>query len=224
MKTAVIRVNLDPDGELGEDRLSRAVEALRTAGTEVLAPDFSQVPPHAREIELLVEGDDPVTLRSWAEARCAEALGAEALGAEVQGGPEPRAGGATFLSRGTDEDALGVVGAFGISAELDRFWDEDEEIAVFTITREAASHVAESRLHTALEAALNCEVRIIVAGPAPTGPAQSGRAGAAPAGPGAGGPGPRGPRARPSGARPPRRPHPAPGQPWRSLETEAPDS
>jgi len=181
MRTAVIRVNLDPDGELGEDRLSRAVEALRTAGTEVLAPDFSQVPPHAREIELLVEGDDPVTLRSWAEARCAEALGAEALGAEVPGGPGPRAGAATFLSRGTDEDALGVVGAFGISAELDRFWDEDEEIAVFTITREAASHVAESRLHTALEAALNCEVRIIVAGPAHTGPAQSGRAGTAPA-------------------------------------------
>ena len=55
-----------------------------------------------------------------------------------------------------------MVGAFGISAELDRFWEEDEEIAVFTITREAASHVAESRLHTALEAALNCEVRIIV--------------------------------------------------------------
>jgi hypothetical protein len=168
MRTAVIRVNLDPDGELGEDRLSRAVEALRTAGTEVLAPDFSRVPPHAREIELLVEGDDPVTLRSWAEARCAEALGAE-----VPGAPGPRAGAATFLSRGTDEDALGVVGAFGISAELDRFWDEDEEIAVFTITREAASHVAESRLHTALEAALNCEVRIIVARPAQSGPARS---------------------------------------------------
>jgi len=152
MRTAVIRVNLDPGGDLPEDRLSRAVEALRTGGTEVLAPDFSRVPPHAREIELLVEGDDPVTLRSWAEARCAEVLGA----------PGPQAGAATFLSRGTDEDALGVVHAFGISAELDRFWEEDEEIAVFTITREAASHVAESRLRTALEAALNCEVRIIV--------------------------------------------------------------
>ena len=55
-----------------------------------------------------------------------------------------------------------MVRAFGISAELDRFWEEDEEIAVFTITREDASHVAESRLLTALEAALNCEVRIVV--------------------------------------------------------------
>ena len=191
MRTAVIRVNLDPDGELGEDRLSRAVEALRRGGTEVLAPNFSRVPRHAREIELLVEGDDPVTLRSWAEARCAEALGAEALCPEalcpeaqcagVPGAPGPRAGAATFLSRGTDEDALGVVGAFGISAGLDRFWEEDEEIAVFTITREAASHVAESRLRTALEAALNCEVRIIVGAPAHTGSAQSGRPGTAPA-------------------------------------------
>lgn len=170
MRTAVIRVNLDPGGELGEDRLSRAVEALRTGGTEVLAPDFSRVPPHAREIELLVEGDDPATLRSWAEALCAEVLGA----------PGPQAGAATFLSRGTDEDALGVVRAFGISAELDRFWEADEEIAVFTITRDDAAHVAESRLLTALEAALNCEVRIIVAAPAPTAPAPAAPARTAP--------------------------------------------
>jgi hypothetical protein len=162
MRTAVIRVNLDPAGDLPQDRLARAVGMLRTDGIEVLAPDFGRVPPHAREIELLVEGDDPVTLRAWAESRCAEALGSEARGA-----PGPRAGAATFLSRGTDEDALGVVRAFGISAELDRFWEEDEEVAVFTITREDASHVAESRLLTALEAALNCEVRIIVGARSP---------------------------------------------------------
>ncbi len=161
MRTAVIRVNLDPAGDLPADRLSRAVEALRTAGIEVLAPDFSRVPPHAREIELLVEGDEPAELRSWAEARCAEVLG----------GPGPQARAATFLSRGTDEDALGVVRAFGISAELDRFWEEDGEVAVFTIIRDDAAHVAESRLLTALEAALNCEVRIVVGAPAPQAPA-----------------------------------------------------
>src|ERR1035438_6645291 len=110
------------------------------------------LPSHAREIELLVEGDVPAGLRAWAEARCAEALGA----------PGPRGGAATFLSRGTDEDALGVVHAFGIRAGLEHFWEDDEEIAVFTITRADAAHVAESRLRTALEAALNCEVRIIV--------------------------------------------------------------
>jgi hypothetical protein len=161
MRTAVIRVNLDPAGDLAADRLPLVVEALRHSGIEVLAPDFGQVPAHAREIELLVEGDDAPALRAWAEARCAEALGA----------PGPRAGAATFLSRGTDEDALGVVGAFGIRAELDRFWEDDEEIAVFTITRADATHVAESRLRTALEAALNCEVRIIVGAPSRAAPA-----------------------------------------------------
>jgi hypothetical protein len=151
MRTAVIRVNLDPAGDLAIGHLSGVVDVLRAGGIEVLAPDFGAVPPHAREIELLVEGDDPAALRAWAEIRCAEALGA----------PGPRAGAATFLSRGTDEDALGVVAAFGISARLERTWEDGEEMAVFTISRADAAHVAESRLRTALEAALNCEVRII---------------------------------------------------------------
>jgi hypothetical protein len=167
MRTAVIRVNLDPAGDLAADRLAGAVAVLRTSGIEVIAPDFDRVPAYAREIELLIDGDDTGALRAWAEARCAEALGA----------PGPVAGAATFLSRGTDEDALGVVRAFGISAELDRFWECDEEIAVFTITRADAAHVPESRLHTALEAALNCEVRIIIADTAqPSPPVQLGNA------------------------------------------------
>jgi hypothetical protein len=161
MRTAVIRVNLDPAGELAASRLGAAVTALRAGGIEVIAPDFSRVPAHAREIELLVDGDDAPALRAWAEARCAEALGA----------PGAVAGAATFLSRGTDEDALGVVRAFGIGAALDRFWEDDEEIAVFTLSRADAARVAESRLHTALEAALNCEVRIVIADAAQSSPA-----------------------------------------------------
>lgn len=160
MRTAVIRVNIDPAGELPGDRLTGTVAALRASGIEVIAPDFGRVPAHAREIELLIDGDDPAALRDWAEVRCAEALGA----------PGPVAGAATFLSRGTDEDALGVVHAFGISAELDRFWEDDEEIAVFTITPADAARVPESRLHTALEAALNCEVRIVIGDTARTSP------------------------------------------------------
>jgi hypothetical protein len=159
MRTAVIRVNIDPAGYLPANRLAEAVGALRSSGIEVIAPDFGRVPAHAREIELLVGGDDPVALRAWAEARCAEAL--DAPGPQA-GAPGPMAGAATFLSRGTDEDALGVVRAFGIGARLDRFWEDDEEIAAFTITRADAARVPESRLHTALEAALNCEVRILI--------------------------------------------------------------
>ena len=160
MRTAVIRVNLDPAGELAADRLTVAVAALRAGGIEVIAPDFGRVPSHAREIELLIDGDDPPVLRAWAEARCAEAIGA----------PGPVAGAATFLSRGTDEDALGVVHAFGISADLDRFWEGDEEVAVFTITPADATRGPESRLHTALEAARNCQVRIIIGDTAGTSP------------------------------------------------------
>jgi hypothetical protein len=174
MRTAVIRVNLDPAGDLPAQRLDGAVEALRREGIEVIAPDFGRVPRHAREIELLIEGDDAQALRAWAQDQCARALGSPALGSPALGAPGPAAGAATFLSRGTDDDALGVVRAFGISAELDRYWEQDEEIAVFTITRADAARVPESRLHTALEAALNCDVRIVIADPAPSGPPHHG--------------------------------------------------
>jgi ferredoxin len=55
-----------------------------------------------------------------------------------------------------------VVRGFGIDADVERFTEDDEEIVVATISREASRRVPESRLHTALEAALNCEVRIVV--------------------------------------------------------------
>jgi hypothetical protein len=153
MRTAVIRVNLDPAGALASDRLAAAVEELRCSGLEVIAPDFERVPAQAREIELLLPGDDATALSSWAQDRCAEALGA----------PGPVAGAATFLSRGTDEDVLGVVGAFGLTASVERSWNSDEEIVTVTIPRADARRVPESRLHTALEAALNAEVRIVYA-------------------------------------------------------------
>jgi hypothetical protein len=153
MRTAVIRVNLNPAGDLASDRLAAAVEELRSGGLEVIAPDFDRVPPHAREIELLLPGEDTAALSAWARDRCAQALGA----------PGPVAGAATFLSRGTDEDALGVVSAFGLTASVERAWDNDQEVVTVTIPRAEARRAPESRLHTALEAALNAEVRIVYA-------------------------------------------------------------
>jgi hypothetical protein len=153
MRTAVIRVNLDPPGDLATDRLAGAVEELRSSGLEVIAPDFERVPAHAREIELLLPGEDTTVLSAWAQDRCAEVLG----------GPGPVAGAATFLSRGTDEDVLGVVGVFGLTASVERAWDNDQEIVTVTIPRADARRAPESRLHTALEAALNAEVRIVFA-------------------------------------------------------------
>ncbi|HEY1704641.1 MAG TPA: hypothetical protein VGG75_33505, partial [Trebonia sp.] len=64
---------------------------------EVIAPDFSKIPADARQIELLLPGDDVSALRTWAESRCADAL--RSCGA--LGEPGPKAGAATFLSRGT---------------------------------------------------------------------------------------------------------------------------
>jgi hypothetical protein len=157
MRTAVIRVNLNPAGDLENDRLSAVVAELRSSGLEVIAPDFGKVPPHAREIELLLPGDDADALRAWAQDRCAELLGAPA-----SPGSGPVAGAATFLSRGTDEDALGVVRAFGITASVERSCHNGEEIVTVTIPRDQARRAPESRLHTALEAALNCEVRIVI--------------------------------------------------------------
>lgn len=157
MRTAVIRVNLNPAGDLEIGRLSAVVAELSNDGLEVIAPDFSAVPADAREIELLLPGDDVPALRAWAEDRCATAV-RSVTGEDIR----PRAGAATFLSRGTDEDALGVVRGFGIDADVDRFWENDEEIVAVTISRADSRRVPESRLHTALEAALNCEVRISI--------------------------------------------------------------
>jgi len=151
MRTAVIRVNLNPAGDLASDRLAAAVEELRSSGLEVIAPDFERVPAQAREIELLLPGEDTAALSAWAQNRCAEALG----------DPGPVAGAATFLSRGTDEDVLGVVSAFGLTASVERSWNNDEEVVTVTIPRADARRTPESRLHTALEAALNAEVRIV---------------------------------------------------------------
>jgi hypothetical protein len=152
MRTAVVRVNLDPEGRHSAAELSRVVEKLRSTGAEVRSPDLETLPATAREIELLVSGDDPAQVRTWAETACSRALGSAG----------PQAGQPTFLSRGTDDDALGVVRAFGVTAGIERLYDHGEEIVVITLSRSDSGRVVESRLHTALEAALNCEVRIVV--------------------------------------------------------------
>lgn len=95
-----------------------------------------------------------------------EAADKESAGARVAGvceqvlGTVPRLRSVTFLSRGTDEDALGVIEAFGVRAGVQRLEEDGEEVAVFTLAAADQRRVPESRLHTALEAALNCEIRL----------------------------------------------------------------
>ncbi|MGV7875676.1 hypothetical protein PJM70_30525, partial [Mycobacterium kansasii] len=71
----------------------------------------------------------------------------------------PVAGVVTFISRGTDDDAHGVLSAFGLAGEITRRLGDDGFDIVYVTLREAdLERVPESRIHTALEASLNCEV------------------------------------------------------------------
>ncbi len=73
----------------------------------------------------------------------------------------PVAGVVTFVSRGTDDDVHGVLSAFGLAGEIARSPGDDGFDIVYVTLREAdLERVPESRIHTALEASLNCEVHI----------------------------------------------------------------
>ena len=67
----------------------------------------------------------------------------------------------TFVSRGTDDDAHGVLAGFGLTGDIVRTPGNDGFDIVDVTLREAdLERIPESRIHTALEASLNCEVRI----------------------------------------------------------------
>ena len=67
----------------------------------------------------------------------------------------------TFVSRGTDDDAHGVLAGFGLTGEIDRApGDDGFDIVTVTLRKADLERIPESRIHTALEASLNCEVHI----------------------------------------------------------------
>ncbi|MCV7139714.1 hypothetical protein [Mycolicibacterium fortuitum] len=154
MRTAVVRVGVDPAGELGEQQLSDGMATLRgllaERGAEVLDNQLAGLPAHRREVEVLIAGDDAPELQAIAIELCAKAFGTF-----------PTAGVVTFVSRGTDEDVRGVLAGFGVSGDIVRSVD-DEGWDVVTVTLDKAdlTRIPESRIHTALEASLNCEVHI----------------------------------------------------------------
>ena len=138
-------VRLDPDPE------NRLAAADRAAGIRLLASKNIAVRPRPAgpELDLILTGTDPDDIRSRVAEACEQLLGST-----------PSISSVTFVSRGTDEDALGVVAAFGLHARLDRIVEDGEEVARFTLDSADRRRVPESRLSTALEAALNCAVRI----------------------------------------------------------------
>lgn len=154
MRTAVVRVGVDAAGELAPAQLSDGMTRLRElAGAfdiEVLDNDLAAMPVNRREVELLIVGDDLTELERFAVELCAKAFGTS-----------PVPGVLTYISRGTDEDAHGVLAGFGLTGEIARTpGDDGLDVVHVTLRRADLERIPESRIHTALEASLNCEVHI----------------------------------------------------------------
>ena len=154
MRTAVVRVNVDPSGLLTAAQLTEGMTALLglalEIGADVVDNDLAAMPVRRREVELLIAREDVDALRSLGVELCSKAFGSR-----------PAAGVVTFISRGTDDDAHGVLSAFGLSGEITRTpGDDGFDIVYVTLRESELDRVPESRIHTALEASLNCEVHI----------------------------------------------------------------
>ncbi|MGY1773459.1 hypothetical protein [Blastococcus sp. SYSU D00813] len=150
MRTAVMRVVIDADGVLGPDAYEAGLVALRDAALEVVASPPEHLPERHREVELILE-ESQLADRDDYVGLCSRAFGLPATPGVV-----------TFISRGTDDDARGVLAGFGVEAPVERWEEDGEEVVRVVLDREQSRRVPEGRLHTALEAALNCEVRIVV--------------------------------------------------------------
>lgn len=154
MRTAVVRVGVDLAGELVPEQLSDGMARLResagAAGVDVVENNLAGLPPQRREVELLIAGDDVAELERLAVSLCATAFGTT-----------PVPGVVTFISRGTDDDAHGVLAGFGLTGHVERVPGNDGwDVIHVTLRKSDLERVPESRVHTALEASLNCEVHI----------------------------------------------------------------
>lgn len=154
MRTAVVRIRVDPAGQLTGAQLSDGMVNLRDLATpdgiDVLDNNLAAMPAARREVEMLMVGGEPDAMKAAAVALCAKAFGTR---------PEP--GVLTYLSRGTDDDAHGVLAGFGLSGDIERVpGDDGLDVIHVTLRKSDLERIPESRVHTALEASLNCEVHI----------------------------------------------------------------
>jgi hypothetical protein len=144
-----MRVVIDRDGTMQRSVYEAGVDRLRAAGLEVVASPAEHLPDRNREIELIIPGLDSADTDRYLTT-CAAAFQTTVTTGVV-----------TYISRGTDDDAEGVLAAFKVGGVVTRHVDGDQEIVTVTLDADAMGRVPEGRLHTALEAALNCEVRIV---------------------------------------------------------------
>jgi hypothetical protein len=154
MRTAVVRVNVDPGNALAPAQLTEGMAALLEravrVGGDVIMKDLGAMPAGRREVELLISCDDADSAKETAIGLCSKAFATE-----------PIPGVITFVSRGTDDDAHGVLAGFGLTGDIVRTpGDDGFDIVDVTLQEADLERIPESRIHTALEASLNCEVRI----------------------------------------------------------------
>jgi hypothetical protein len=154
MRTAVVRVSVDPSGLLTAAQLDQGMTTLLgladEAGAEVVPTALAAMSAARREVQLLIAGNDADTVKETALDLCAKAFGTT-----------PVAGVVTYVSRGTDDDVHGLLSGFGLTGEIRRCTGDDGLDVVYVTLRHAdLDRIPESRIHTALEASLNCEVQI----------------------------------------------------------------
>lgn len=154
MRTAVVRVNVDPGSVLApaqlRDGMATLLELVTANGAGVVENDLVSRPAGRREVELLIAAEHGDAARQTAISLCAKAFGVT-----------PVPGVITFVSRGTDDDAHGVLTAFGLTGDIERTpGDDGFDIVYVTLREQDLERIPESRVHTALEASLNCEVHI----------------------------------------------------------------
>lgn len=152
MRIAVIRLTVDPARELAPETLRERSEYFAAQANKSGMRVLSMPTEQHRELRVSLPGTDAAELREIVSALCADVFGTR-----------PETGPATFVSHGTDDDAHGVLAGFGITGELSRV-DSGEGYDIVTVRLAAAciGGIPESRIRTALEAALNCEVEVIV--------------------------------------------------------------
>ena len=149
MPTAVIRVTVDPSGVLTDDAYRAGLNTLGSIGLDVVATQHLPQNVDQHEIELIVDDDGHGLTTEEHLQQCRAAFGVA-----------PALGIITYISRGTEDDAHGVLARFGVRGTVVRTVENDEEIFTVSLSEGTEHRVAESRLHTALEAALNAEVRL----------------------------------------------------------------
>jgi hypothetical protein len=147
---------VDSSGRLTPAQLAEGMATLRQlcgpVGAEVVDADLSVMPSNRREVEVLLAGDDAEALQNTVMTLCGKAFGDDVAPGVL-----------TFVSRGTDDDAHGVLAGFGLTGDVHRYPSgEGWDVVEVTLRRADLARVPESRIHTALEASLNSEVRILV--------------------------------------------------------------